>query len=506
MEISTKVINSYREIGSECVQVKVDNDCIVPDVKPDVSEIVMAASSITEISARPYTDRVVLSGQVTYKVIYVDENGGYDSISVPADFTTTVWLQGATADSTCLVKGGTTNTECRILNSRKLNIKTGITLCVDIVGMEEVSVFCPTKDDQDMEIVTGQTEVLSHQGNLHFSKDMSANLEMTSGGELIAKVLYFDLSPRDMYLEVDYDRITVNGVMDISAVYMTQEGASLQTVSKQVPFEVVGDVAGLTPDSQVRINPYFVSPYAQILNDEDGEPSILELGVTLCVDGVVGLPEKVEYIRSGYSKSTPVKEERKIQGFVAGLWNNRETVSFSDELVMPERQIGEVLGVWAHTDNICASTTENSVNITGNVHVKVLYTEQGTGRLTGECFVLPISLAGEVPTGGTMCHVSAVVCNLTWTVNSPMKLGIKYSLTCDMSLCHRESISEVCQFVPSNEGFPSNFSCGMVVYYPEPGETAWDVAGKYMISVQELMELNGMEDDVLPTRIFLPGK
>ena len=506
MEILKRAIESYREIGNECVSIKVENDCIVPDVKPDVAEIVLATSSITEINARPYTDRVVLSGQVAYRVIYGSEEGGYDSMCVPADFTTTIWVQGATSDSTCLVKGATAGTECRIINSRKVNIKTSVELCVEIIGSETLNVSTKTQGQEEMELATESVDVLEHGGNFHFTRDLAWTMEVPQGGDIIQKILFFDISPRALETSLDYDRIMVSDVMELWVLYSGGEDSQLQVLTKQVAFDAQGDKRGITPGSNIRISTSLRSPYVQILNDQDGEPTVVEIGVSLSFDGVVGEVEKIEYIRDGYSRRQPLVARRSDIDCISGLWLTKEKMVFTEELVMPDSQIGEVIGVWAHTDNLAVTSVDDEFSITGNGIFKVLYTEQGTKTLMGSCFTVPISVTGELPGGSQICNVSGIVSNLSWNLQSPLRIGVKYEVTFELSSCTRGNMCQVESFEPNPAGYPNNFSCGMLVYYPQKGETPWDVASKYMVSVNELRELNGIDGDSLPDRIFLPGR
>ena len=506
MEIFKRDIESYKEIGNECVSIKVENDCIVPDVKPDVAEIVLATSSITEINARPYTDRIVLSGQVAYRVIYGSEEGGYDSMCVPADFTTTIWVQGATSESTCLVKGATAGTECRIINSRKVNIRTSVDLCVEIAGSESLSISTRPQVEENMELAVGTMEILEYGGSVHFSRDLAWTLEVPQGGDFIQNILFFDISPRTLETSLDYDRVMLSGNMEIWVLYSGGENGQLQVLTKQVPFEAQGDKRGIIPTSNVKISASLQSPYAQILNDQDGEPTVVELGVSLSIDGVVGDVETVEYICDGYSKSQPVVAKASLLECVSKIDTTQEKMVFTEELVMPDSQVGEIVGMWAHTDNLAVATVDQGFSITGNVIFKVLYTEQGSKTLMGACFTIPVSLTGELPKGSHICSVSGTVSNLSWNLSSPLRIGVRYEMTFDLSACSMSTYSQVDGFEVSTLGYPSNFSCGMLVYYPQRGETPWDVASKYMISVRELIELNGIEGDELPSRIYLPGK
>ncbi|MBR2902691.1 MAG: LysM peptidoglycan-binding domain-containing protein [Clostridia bacterium] len=508
MEIIKETFNSYREIGRETLQAKVENDCIVPDVKPDVAEIVLATSSVTQMNARPYTDRVVISGQITYRVIYADENGGYDSMAVPGDFTTTVWVQGASPDSICLLNGTTVSTECGIINSRKINLKTMVELSVEIMGSEEIQLFTGVNSDNSMEIVTEQTQILESAGHLHFCKDLVSTLEAPQGGDMIGKILHFDMSPTDISRTVDYDRITIAGNMRMSVLYTGTDSNTIMLLEREVPFEVQEDSKGLLPETLLRTVITLESPYAQIVNDSDGEPTVIELGATLCVEGLAGTLRTVDYIKDGYSIELPLSAEKQPISFMSGIWHSTETVSFTEELMLPEAQVGEIVGVWAHLDNLEGTNHENTAAVKGNLSVNVLYTEQGNKGLMGASFSVPVNTAWDMSRceGCRVCDVIGSIKNISCAVNSPVRLGLRFSVGMEIYTCSREGIQQVCDFLTDSRGFPANFSCGMVVYYPEKGETLWDVAARYMVTVEELKALNGIDGNTIPTRIFLPGK
>ena len=106
-------------------QVLVDEDIIVPDVKPDILKILQldAVSCITSKSI--IKGKAVINGRVDLKILYIpdSEREKIKSIITSFDFTQNVDSQKIDDGMTIIAASNVERAEFSLINSRKLRVK-----------------------------------------------------------------------------------------------------------------------------------------------------------------------------------------------------------------------------------------------------------------------------------------------------------------------------------------------------------------------------------------------
>ena len=121
-------------VGQSIKESEVEGDVIVNDIKPDVLNII-SADGIPCIYKKEVMDgKVRIDGSINTYIIYLADNDSNSvrSLNTVLDFTQIIDVDGCMTGMTSKERVNIKNIECRVLNGRKINVKTTLNICATV--------------------------------------------------------------------------------------------------------------------------------------------------------------------------------------------------------------------------------------------------------------------------------------------------------------------------------------------------------------------------------------
>ena len=72
MELIKRNIHMNRQKCKSCLQLTLDNDLNVPDIKPDIERIIREQGEIKLQEVKTVNGRVLLKGNLNFHILYID--------------------------------------------------------------------------------------------------------------------------------------------------------------------------------------------------------------------------------------------------------------------------------------------------------------------------------------------------------------------------------------------------------------------------------------------------
>src|SRR5574344_1380774 len=163
LETNKEKICMSQIIGQKKDVFTVEEDIIVNDIKPDILNIINASGTVCVYKKEVQNGKVKLDGCVNVYIMYLadDENGNVRSLNTVLDFTQTVDMDscrgGMQLDSEINIK----SIDCKVINSRKLNIKAILDLNIKVLSNEEIEIINDVNNIEDIQILNKNLEMNS---------------------------------------------------------------------------------------------------------------------------------------------------------------------------------------------------------------------------------------------------------------------------------------------------------------------------------------------------------
>ncbi len=483
---------------SRYMQTTVESDVIVPDIKPDILKILQCGSEVAVTRKEVQNDKVFIQGIVRMNVLYVPDNGiegGIKSISTQQEFNHSMDIPGAATGMELFVDAEASPAEHTLVNSRKLQLRTRISLSVRLLCPSEMDIS--TGVDDSCKIETKCKPMKLYNPCINASRDIliRERLEIPSGKPCISEVLKISAKPYSTELKSLDGKAMAKGELKVCTLYCGEgENSHPEVMEHVLNFSEILEIDGLREGMDTEADLHLKDIYFEVCQDSDGDRKILSIEAS--IEAEMRAYEIIECnaVEDAYCLSHPIelkKDTYTIEQLIASNTNQeaiKETVAVPDYL--PDVHCLCECTASPTIENVSVDMGE--VTISGFMHINILYlTEDSSTPACGFTHVLPFIQCFEVKGAShtSVCDAKAEVEHISCTISSGKSLEVRAIVSTSIKVVEpttAELISEInCDEEAVLPKMPS-----MSVYFVQKGDSLWSIAKKYRTSPDSILSAN----------------
>lgn len=400
------------------------------------------------------------------------------------------------------VDGNVEDLTVTMINSRKLNIQSLITLSARVEELYDEEAPVTVHGDEKAEYRRMPMEVAQIAICKNDIFRLKEEISLPSNYPNIFQILWDNISLGDMDFKVLEEKIALSGDLHVFILYEGEgEEHPIRSFETTIPFsgtlECHGCREGMLPDIRCRLGQKELA----VRPDFDGEER--SIGLEMVLDCAIRIYEE---------------EEMEIISDIYGVSNEIGTVTHRADL---RQLLAKVTGKTKVTDHIRVKSgnvlqllhsegtvalehqtvVENGILLQGSLTVKVMY-------ITGEdeapygCTQaqIPYQYTLEVPdiAPEDIDTVQGSVEQLQVTMLDGEEMDVKAVLSFSTVVFKTIPVDLISQVTvsPLDTGKMSNLP-GMVVYMVKDGDNLWNIGKKYYVPVESMRRMNNLESDEL---------
>ncbi|KNY29719.1 DUF3794 and LysM peptidoglycan-binding domain-containing protein [Pseudobacteroides cellulosolvens] len=510
---SFRVIDSVNE---ESIQTVVENDVIVPDVKPDIMRILLLDGEISITSTDISNDRINISGTIKYKILYIsdDENSSIKSINTNAPFNSDISISNARAGMIPLVKGEIEHIEYTLLNGRKANLKSILKIDVKLLNEADKEVICDLKGYEDIQVLKENVNINNYIGYNKADILVEDSLEVPSGKPAIKEILRNDIKISNKDYKVSENKINVKGELNISTLYIADdELGSFQSMEHEVPFSKQIDIEGAGENSSCVVDYDIIDYRFEAGEDSDGELRYINGEVSLEVSGRCYERKSMSVISDAYTPQTIIEFEKESLMVEDSVMENKSQIILKDTIAINEESpdISEVFNVMCSPILSEFRILEDKAVVEGFIKVNMLYVSNNTEDPVS-CFQQEIPFRQNLDIKGMKpdmkCDVTMDVEHYNYSVVSVSEVEIRMAIGLNIIGLNKQTVPfMVSASENSIEENKKSRRPSMTIYYTQQGDNLWKIAKRYFTTIEEIKRFNniGEKDTILPgQQIIIP--
>lgn len=521
MEVLMKKIHMCRQTKQAEIQVTVDEDLNVPDIRPDVEQIIQSREKVVLEQIRTENGRVFLDGSMEVAILYMDDSKErkLHRIDTKLPFHESVPMDGLEAGEAVKVNHEVEDLNVSMINSRKLAIRGllrfeavkeeiyDLSAAVDVQGSEEIC-----KKYKNLEVM--QLEV-QKKDILRLKEEVLIPPNKPDIGE----ILWDQVQLRNCRIQLREGSIFVQGNLFLFVLYSAaDEQQSLQWLEHLIPFEGEVPCSGCSSEQVPMITTTLTQAEITAREDNDGEvrmfhlDGVLELNICLYQNEETVI---LEDVYSPYKKLKPdIYEERyeslvmkneskckcmgriRIQGAkprILQICSSNGTVKVDQiRILSKDEKQGNSTGdtsVWQ----------KGGIRIEGALPISILYiSADDTMPFAVLEGTIPFSHLAEVPQAEEGCRVSLTTNleQLTAAMADSEEIEVKAVVGLNLFVvrpgkqpCIR-GIDQEEYDLKQLEEVP-----GITGYMVQEGDTLWKIAKEYFMTPAQIKEMNGLEKE-----------
>ncbi len=510
MDLLKKNIHMDRVRSEAVTQITLEDDRNIPDTKPDVNSINLEKAEVVIEEIKPGTDVVNLRGCLRFAILYHTQESG--SVLVPFEgeipFDEKLIMKGATASDTVTASGEVEDFSVGIINSRKLSIRSLVTLNASVRELYDEEAPIGIHGDGERSDWLEYRKMPLQLAQIAICKNdifrIRDEVTLPPNYPNIFRILWSAVHLGDVEFKVMEEKLGVQGDVQLFLLYESEgEDKAVRSFETTMPFSGVlechGCREGMLPDI------HYVAGQQELTvrPDLDGEERCIGLELVLDINIRIYEEETTEIISDIYG----VTKEVHTQTHRANLRRVRSCVTgkskVTDHIRIPSGSAG-ILQLLHSEAKVCQeqqSTVENGILLKGGIQIRVMYiTGDDENPYACADAQIPYQYTLDVPgiMPEDMGKVHAEVEQLQVTMLDGEEMDVK-AVLCFSTMVFESIPVDLISQVDVSEPDSALMSSlpGMIIYVVKDGDNLWNIGRKYYVSVNKIRELNNLGSDEL---------
>lgn len=503
LELVRESIKVSRIIGQDSAQTIVENDIIVPDVKPDIANILVLDGDVSVSSTEVLQDKLLINGIIRYKILYVSDNPDQPvkGINTAVNFSSGLDIQNAKHGMNSRAKCEIEHIDYEILNGRKVNIKAILSVSGKVMEVNEQDISSDLRGLDDIQVLKDNAIIESYVGDTEVSCTVREELQVPAGKPTIAEILRSDLKITAGEYKIADNKVIVNGELNISTLYLGDDtDRSIQFMEHEIPFSQAVEIENITETAKCHIEYRVLDSQFTEAEDGDGELRVLNTDVAVGIYISAYESKNVEMIADAYSPKAKLSLERAQIKMEEAVAESKGQATVKDSVTVEEGkpEISQVFNVLSKPVLSECTLQDGKVTVEGVVNNKVIYlavnSEQQIYCIEQEMpFKHTLDIKDIANDMQPEVELDIDHCNYSMLSGTEVEIRLVVGVTAKViSQTVIPVISKVNEAPIDDKRIIAAPS--ITIYFAQPEDTLWKIAKKYYTTVIDLARVNSLSD------------
>lgn len=504
VELIKKNIHMNKLKCRSTLQLTLDDDLNVPDIKPDIDKIITQQGEVRINEIKAMNGKLAVRGELGFNVLYFSEEDERQihNISGEIPFDEIINMELSCADDDPIVRWDLEDLYTGLINSRKLSVKSVVSLDVAVEELYDEETGVMVEGPEDVQFISKKIEITDISIDKKDTFRIKDEILLPTNKGNIDEVLFNDMRINNMEIRLLEDKFSIKGELPVFILYASEsEESPIEYYETEIPFGGTVDCSGCNEDMVEDITFHILSKSIEIKPDSDGEERVVDLEVILEMEIKVYELQEPEILCDIYSpckEIKPIIQEATYENLVV---KNNSKYRVADRIRVPANQ-PNILQI-CHSDgvikidDIIANGTD--LQVEGVIDLDILYiSEEDSMPLSSLKGSLPFSQVVEVKgmNPNSNYEVRPNLDQLSVMMLDGEEIEVK--ATMNLNTIVFDKITEpIIVDVEVNDLDMEKLESmpGIIGYIVKKNDDLWNIAKKYYTTVDTIMEINDMEDD-----------
>lgn len=491
-------------IGKAKENIIAEGDVIIPDIKPDILSTINTNGTVCIYKKEILDGKIRIDGGVQVYIMYLadDENSTVRGINTVIDFTKVIDMENSNPNMNMESIINLNNIECKILNGRKVNIKTNIDIDITVYSNENIEFIKDIENREDIQILNTSAIIDSLVGT-GITKVYAKDTMTMENTDNLAEILKVNLNIINKETKTSYNKVLAKSDMVVNLVYLTDDNR-IKELNWQIPVMGFVDMPSVSDDSLCNVS-YEIKN--MLLKPNSVEEHSIYIEVEIEITCNVFEKKELNIIQDLYSPTENLDISQKNITVMQDKQILNNKTSLTEKIVIPELQNSKICNSEIIPKIIKQNIYNDKIIYDGELEVKILYISGLTNRLDLRTQTIPFSCNLDCPGASSNSNINT---NIEITTKQFSEAG-DGSIEANVYLNVISDISKMIEIkVVDNLAILENEDeniYSIVVYFVKPGDTLWNIAKKFKSTINAITSVNGIEDEnrlSVGQQLFIP--
>ena len=350
----------------------IEQDLLVPDIKPDVVKIIRVEGNVYITSSEVMNGSIRVSGQIAYYIIYVSAEGEIRGINTTYPFVKVIEDKDITNVMRARIVPTIRNIIYSLPNERKISIKTEVIFRYKLTEIGEVEILNRIEECNSLECKMSKDSFFNIIETKRETFDTSEDIMIPEGLPGINEILRVSTEIVNTEYKVSYNKILIKGEIKTNILYTSMnENRDVYTFETNIPFTGMVEFSNISDASKFDIQ-YLLKNFDLSVDTSNDNNRMLDVNAEIMADVIMYEEKDVEYIEDFYSMEDNLEYDKNEVSIIKNKENIQKTVTLKDNIgVVPDG--ARLLDYTVDISNLTTKISGGNIYINGSTKINVMY-------------------------------------------------------------------------------------------------------------------------------------
>ena len=506
MELVKRNIHMNKLKCKSTLQLTLDDDFNVPDVKPDIERIITQQGDIKIHEIQAMNGKLTVKGELDFNVLYFSSEDTRPIHNIPGQiqFDEVINMDQACSEDDPIIKWDLEDLTAEMINSRKISVKSIVSLYVTVEEIYDEETGVMVEGADDVQYLSKKIEITDIAIDKKDTFRIKDELILPTNKSNVVSVLFSDVRLNNIEVRLLEDRFTIKGELTVFLLYNGEnEESPIEYYETEVAFGGTVDCNGCNENMIEDITFKILNKNIEVKPDADGEERVIDLEVILEMAIKVYDIQEPEILCDVYSPSkeiTPIFRDATYENLVI---KNNSKYRIADNIRVPGNQ-PKILQI-CHCDGSIklddVIPKDSELMVEGVIDVNILYISEDDS--------MPLcSLKGSIPfsqvieakglNSGSNYEVRPNIDQLSVMMLDGEEIEVKALISLNTIVFEKITEPIITDLEVADLDLEKLQAMpGIIGYIVKKGDNLWNIAKKYHTTVDTIMEINDLENDIV---------
>lgn len=506
MELIKKNIHMNKIQCRSTLQLTLDDDFNVPDMKPDIIRVITEQGQIKIEDRKMVNGKLMVKGVLSFFILYLSDEPSrpVNSLSGDIPFDEVINMEGGCNVENASLKWEIEDLSAGIINSRKLSVRSIVRLNAAVEELHDEEAAVDVEDGDDAECQRKRIRVTGLAVDKKDSYRLKEEINLPSNKGSMSEILYSEVELKNADARLLMDKFTMKGEVSVFFLYRSDDEENpMEYYETEVPFSASIDCGGCDEDMIEDISVSISGKNLEIKPDSDGEERVIDAEVIFDMDIKIYKEEDLDILSDIYSPVQEITPVRQTAGYENLLVKNNTKARVTDRVHVGAGN-PKVLQICHGTGTVKIDEAEivpEGIQADGVIEVELLYISADDARpLQAIKSAIPFSQLIEVKgigpdsifdikpgleqIGVMMLDAEEIEIKAGLHLNTIVFEPVSEPMITDLDI--HDLDMEKLQAMP-----------GMTGYVVRDGDTLWNIAKRFYTTMDTIRDINELESDTI---------
>lgn len=502
--ITRQSIETCTQAYENTAELSVEATVTLPDYAGKISRVLKCIQIPTVSQKSVSGQTVTLQGSSSLFIMYLSEDGLYQSIIHYAPFSKSIDI--GTDLSGCRVsvtaKSGCVN--CNVINNSKVDISADVLLNITVTCIKQNEIASNIENAvQKFETIDCTVQKGFAEKYLMIDEEFS----LPSGAQMAQGIIRYNCTPFVNDCKIIGNKAVTKGDLLLNAVYYDIDGKT-ERFTEKIPFSQIIEV-GEQYDEECTATAKAEIAHADLHLQNAGEPqSGFFLNAKVGIEVSVYCEKEINVITDAFSTDYETETQMQNLSLKCKFSDFCETVMQKQSVQLGTDSIKKVLDYWCKISSYSVSFEDKMFVLNGTVTASFVICNND-GELYYTEKPVPFTFQKDFGDENNISwDIDAKILNCAYTVTDDCNADVSCEIVITGQTFENIDISVLTDILSNEQPKNEEDKSLLVLYYASNGDDIWNIAKKYNTSPDYIKQVNNLEDDVINGRktLLIPCK